>query len=127
MEYSEEEGKLFALAQEHSRNENIDRVAEILRELVKRRPDSALFNATLANSLNTLGQFDEAENYFRTAIFLSPGSERISLGLFHSLWGRGKRDEALEEMKRFVSLADSDEYRLILAAINKSLADENPE
>ena len=123
MEYSEDEARLYALAQERSRNGDTGGVAEVLRKLVKLRPDSALFNATLANALDTLGEVDEAERLFTQAISLSPKSEKISLGLFHCLWGRGKQNEALEEMKRFLSLADSDEYRLILAAVSKSLKD----
>jgi Flp pilus assembly protein TadD len=126
MEYSADEARLYALAQERSRNNDIAGVVEVLRKLVGLRPDSALFNATLANALNTLGEVDEAERLFKQAVSLSPRSEKVSLGLFHCLWGRGKQDEALEEMKRFLSLADSDEYRLILAAVSNSLKDSRP-
>jgi hypothetical protein len=49
-----------------------------------------------------------------------PESEKISLGLFHCLWGRGKQEEALEEMRRFLTSADSEEYRLILENLPKA-------
>jgi predicted Zn-dependent protease len=118
--YSDEERNLFALAQERSRNGDTQKAAETLRELVSRRPNSAVFAATLANTLKSLGNVTEAEKYFRTAVSLAPRSEKFSLGLFHCLWRQGKQVEALEEMKRFMSLSDSQDYREILAELPKS-------
>jgi Flp pilus assembly protein TadD len=119
MKYSDDEERLFSAAQELSRNGDTRGVAEKLRELVRLRPDSALFAAVLANALNQLGEVDEAEQLFKTAVSMAPNSERFSLGLFHCLWGQGKETEALEEMKRFICRADSEEYRLILSALPK--------
>lgn len=122
MELSEEELHLWALAQERSRNEDTEGVVVTMRELVKRRPDSGVFAAVLANALKTLAMTDEALSYFKRAVSLSPRSEKVSLGLFHCLWASGKQEEALEEMKRFLSLANSDEYVRILAALQGSLS-----
>ena len=116
----EEDRELFSLAQQQSRRGDTQGVVRTMRELVKRRPKSGLFAAVLANALKSLGNTDEAELYFKSAVALSPKSEKISLGLFHCLWGQGKQEEALEEMRRFSGLVDSAEYRSILEAILRS-------
>lgn len=115
-----EERQLFAFAQEQSRKGDTDGVVRAMRELVKHRPKLGIFAAILANALKSLGETAEAEHYFKSAVALSPNSEKISLGLFHCLWSQGKREQALEEVRRFTALAESKEYRAILAAILKS-------
>lgn len=101
-------------------NGNVGGVAEKMRELVGRRPDSAVFAALLANALDCLGHVDEAEQYFKTAVSLAPHSEKFSLGLFHCLWDQGKQIEALDEMKRFISGGgESADYREILSELPK--------
>ena len=42
-----------------------------------------------------------AEALFYEAIDLSPKSERISLSLFHLLWEKDDRKNAVREIKRF--------------------------
>lgn len=116
----DDDSKLFARAQEQSRRGDTQGVSNTMRELVRRQPESGLFAAVLANALKSLGKVDEAECYFKSAVTLSPKDEKISLGLFHCLWGQGKREEALDEMRRFTCLAESKEYRTILDAILKS-------
>ena len=57
---------------------------------------------------------------FKTAVQLAPTLELASLGLFHALWEAGRRDDAFEEMKRFVRLAGpSTEYGEILKGLSK--------
>jgi len=46
-------------------------------------------------------------------------NETYSLGLFHCLWIQGKRDEPLEETKRFMTISDSADYMEIVREINK--------
>ncbi len=52
---------------------------------------------------------------------MRPMKESFSLGLFHCLWDMEKKVEALEEMKRFITLTPSDTYRQILADITSNL------
>jgi tetratricopeptide (TPR) repeat protein len=118
--YSEEDRRLFSLAQQQSRQGDTQAVVRTIRELVDRCPNSGLFAAILANALKSLGEIDEAECYFKRAVELSPTSEKTSLGLFHCLWSQGKEDEAFDEMRRFIRLAKSDEYQALLDAILKS-------
>lgn len=122
MDPEEEDRKLFYLAQRQSRQGDTEGVVRTMRELVKRRPKSGILAGVLANALKSLGQMDEAERYFKSAVVLSPKSEKISLGLFHCLWEQGKEDDAFEEMKRLVRTTKkkSAEYQVILDALLKS-------
>ncbi|HEX5462687.1 MAG TPA: tetratricopeptide repeat protein [Steroidobacteraceae bacterium] len=122
MDQEKKDRELFSLAQRQSRQGDTEGVVRTMRQLVNRRPKSGIFAAVLANALKSLGHMDEAERYFKSAVVLSPKSEKVSLGLFHCLWERGKEDEALEEMKRLVRTTKkkSDEYQVILDALQKS-------
>ena len=55
---------------------------------------------------------------FKKAIEISPSSEKASLCLFHVLWEKGDREEALDEMKRYLKNYTSEEYSKILKEIN---------
>jgi predicted Zn-dependent protease len=118
MKYSDHERKQFALAQDRSRANDLAGTIDILRSLAVGKPESAMFNATLANTLKAVGDITPAIEHFREAVKQAPTSELYSLGLFHILWAQGRREEALDETKRFMSLSESDEYRKIVAAIN---------
>ena len=61
-----------------------------------------------------LDRFEEAVKKYRKATEISPKSEMASLGLFHSLWQLDRGDEAFEEMKRYMSIAESSEYNELL-------------
>ena len=111
--FSEAERALFSSAQEKSKNNDLTGAVEVLEMLVDGNPASAIFNATLANTYKQLAVFDKAEKHFKKAVQVSPESEIISLGLFHCLWDQGKSDEAVNELNRYMSLADSDDYREI--------------
>jgi hypothetical protein len=69
----------------------------------------------LANGFRKLQFFDKALVCFREATRLSPRAEIPSLGLFHCLWDKGERGKAIAEASRFLSVADSEYYREILA------------
>src|SRR5258707_13560937 len=124
MKYTDHEKKQFALAQERSKLNDLPGTIEILRNLVAENPESAMFNATLANSLKAEGDIDTAIEHFQKAVKLAPKSELYSLGLFHSLWRQEKREEAFDEMKRFMSISDSADYRAIIAAMNAKRSDD---
>jgi predicted Zn-dependent protease len=62
---------------------------------------------------------EEAISYFQQAVVLRPDSEAVSLGLFHCLWESDRMDDAFDEMKRFLTGNESEEYKRLLADINK--------
>ena len=56
----------------------------------------------------------ESTKCFQKAVELAPTAEIPSLGLFHALWDSGDRAGAFAELKRFLSIAQSEEhFRLI--------------
>jgi predicted Zn-dependent protease len=102
---------------------NFSEALESFKLLAKESPK---FNGTfmmMGHICWKLNQNNEAAEYFGKAVEMSPKLEIASLGLFHSLWNQGKTDEALLEMRRFLTIASSDEYTEILEAILRETED----
>ena len=93
---------------------------DVLISLVELDPESTAAVLILGDVYQSLNRREDAIDAFRQAIELSPMLEAASLALFHCLWESGKRDEAMEELKRFQSISDSEEYRKIVSAILSS-------
>jgi predicted Zn-dependent protease len=115
--YTAEQLQKWTEAQAASAADDLPRVRSILAELISSRPDSAVFCATYANTLQLLGDAASALPYFRRAVLLEPNSEKFSLGLFHCLWGLDSRTDAINEAKRFLESQPSAEYAELLASI----------
>ncbi len=119
--FSAFEKEKFSKAQELSKSGDLHGALEVLQELVIMQPTSAVLCATLAGIYWELDDLKEAENNFRNAVELAPGSETSSLGLFHCLWEQDRKDEAFEEMKRFQSVSYSKDYEDIVKEINEDV------
>jgi predicted Zn-dependent protease len=78
MKLSDHEIKQFAQAQERSRANDLPGTLEILKDLASGRPDSAMINATLANTLKGAGDIAPAIEHFLKAVKLAPTSELYS-------------------------------------------------
>jgi tetratricopeptide (TPR) repeat protein len=87
--------------------------ASLLSALSERYPRAAVFGA-LGGVYFEMRDWNNAIACFRKASTLSPKSELASLGLFHSLIEAGFRDDAVEEMKRFLSISHSEEYAKLI-------------
>jgi predicted Zn-dependent protease len=86
----------------------------ILNPLSRQHMRSAAVFGTLGRAFFEIGDMEKAGNAFRRAVDLNPKSELASLGLFHSLWGQEAASEAFAEMRRFLSMTDSTEYKTLL-------------
>ncbi len=82
-------------------------------------PDVASVFGLAASMYFEADQFDKAAEKYKKATEISPKSEAASLGLFHSLWQMDKNDQAFDEMKRYMSIAQSDEYNELLTNFSK--------
>ena len=51
-------------------------------------------------------KLSEAEMIFEQLVLLSPGKGQCSIALFNTIWKLGRHEEALEEIKRFMAIAD---------------------
>ncbi len=90
---------------------------DALREaenLIGKYPEIGSVYGLAASIYFELDRFEEAARKYKKATELSPKSEMASLGLFHSLWQIGSNDAAFEEMKRYMSIAESEEYNELL-------------
>jgi predicted Zn-dependent protease len=91
-----------------------DMAVQILKRLASKYPNRAFILGMLGAIYQSLDDNERAAGYFQQTASLSPKSELASLGLFHSLWQVGRRDEAMDEMTRFLSAASSEEYDLLI-------------
>ena len=119
---------LFTEAIELRDSGNLGLAIEKLSKILEDKPSLKTATGVLGvmgNMYWDLKDYKSAAICYQKAVSNSPTSELASLGLFHSLWDLGDTDEAFEEMKRFLSLAESDEYVRLLKEIES--ADDSEE
>lgn len=104
---------------ELTRSKDFTMVTLILEQLIDLAPKSAKLRCVLAAVYWDTENLEKAVENFGMAIELSPTHELSSLGLFHCLWDQGKEDDAFKEMRRFQSIADSEDYRRIVEEIDQ--------
>jgi tetratricopeptide (TPR) repeat protein len=102
-------------------NGDLQGAIEVLERLVESNSNSAKLLATLANTYSEIGRNESALGYFHKAVQIEPQWEDASLGLFHCLWSLEKKEEALDEAKRFTAISSSKEYENIVREINQKM------
>lgn len=90
--------------------ERYDDALRILEGLQRERPDSAPVLGILGDVFWRKHDLPNAVACFKSATKLSPKSELASLGLFHTLREQGRKRAASTEMRRFLAIAESEEY-----------------
>ena len=82
---------------------------ELLSAIAEKQPaiDALL---SLGKCYKDLGKLTEAIYWFDRAVKEYPENELSSLSLFHALSNNEQNNEAINEMKRFLSIAHSDQY-----------------
>ena len=101
-------------------DDRIPLATERLVALVAEFPREGLAHAYLAWVLSFNGRHRDAIEHGKVAVQLSPRSERVSLLFFRVLWGADERPLALDEMRRFVALEDSEEYAQIILELERA-------
>jgi len=101
-------------------DDRVPLATERLVALVAEFPREGLAHAYLAWVLSTGGRHRDAIEHGKVAVQLSPRSERVSLLFFRVLWGADERPLALDEMRRFVALEDSEEYAQIILELERA-------
>ena len=96
---------------------------EAFLQLMGQYPENLGIVVVRAGILFDLERFHDAHTLFKAILDSRPDHELASRGLFHSLWKLGKHDEAFSEMKRFLSIADSDAYAELLSDLKADLRD----
>ena len=73
--------------------------------------------------------FKEARIVFERLVSIEPGTGQYSIALFNALWRLQETEDALEEMRRFIAVADKvaeNETLEQYVSILKSIEAENP-
>ncbi len=103
---------------------------DLLKDLADMYPTEKVVFILLGHLYWEEDDLIHAQCYFQKATELDPSLEVASLGLYHTLWSSGLREEALEEMKRFIQISRSDEYDSLLQAFreckDEDVADNSP-
>lgn len=110
------------------RKGDVDAARMQLLDLLQRERDNMAALMMLGGAYFSSDKLQEAEMVFERLILLAPGNGKFSVALFNTLWQQGRRDEAVEEIRRFVAAADKGAERETLeqyAAISKRLAGES--
>ncbi len=83
-----------------------DEARMLLLELLKQTPDNQAALLMLGGSYFSSEKFSEAEMVFERLVLMESGKGEFSIALFNTLWKQGRQEEALEEIKRFLLVAD---------------------
>ena len=118
IEDNDEAARLFAEAIALEDSGRLEEALSLREALIQYSPNEEGFILSMAQSLAGLGRLDEAEHWYRKSIFIYPYSELSSLQLFHFLLNADRTDDAFIEMKRFQSIAHSNDYAEFVRVIN---------
>ena len=104
-----------------------DKARMLLLALLKQEPNNMAALLMLGGSYFNSEKFQEAEMVFERLVLMEPGRGEFSIALFNTLWKQERTEEALEEIKRFVSVADKQKEKAIInqyATIIKEFTDK---
>ena len=109
-----------------------DKARFSLLELLKDDPNNQAALLMLGGSYFIEEKYSEAEMVFERLILMVPGEGKYSIALFNTLWKSDRTEEALEEIRRFLSVADSvkeretfDQYMQITDSIAADLGQDD--
>ena len=122
---SQEDKAIFAEANKLKNEDRYFEALELLKQLLPKYPDNFTL-LTVAGHVNwELGNLEIAVELFQSAIKGNPDNEAVSLGLFHCLWELDRRDEALKEIRRFMTISYSQDYVDIIAELHQLIFSDN--
>lgn len=77
-----------------------------LLAVLKEEPDNISALLMLGGAYFIDNNFKEARIVFERLVSIEPGTGQYSIALFNALWRLQQTEEALEEIRRFVAVAD---------------------
>ena len=86
----------------------------LLIEYIKESPEDIAGLLMLGGSYYTEKLYSEATVVFKRLVQLAPGVGKVSTALFNTLWQQEMHEEALQEIQRFISVADKEKERATL-------------
>ncbi len=106
---------------------NNDEARFCLLEMLQQDANDQAALMILGGSYFVDEKYPEAEMVFERLILMAPGEGSVSIALFNTLWKAGRTEEALEEIKRFLTIADRDKEQATIdqyMQITNSIADD---
>lgn len=79
-----------------------------LLAVLKEEPDNIAALLMLGGAYFVDRNLKEASIVFERLVSIEPGSGQYSIALFNALWQQQKTEEALEEIRRFISVANKE-------------------
>ncbi len=104
-----------------------DKARVILLEVLKEEPNNQTVLMMLGGAYFYEKKFAEAEMVFERLVLAEPKLGQVSIALFNSLMAQGRHEEAVDEIRRFISAADPIVERETLekyAEISKAIVEE---
>jgi tetratricopeptide (TPR) repeat protein len=106
----------FELNQQGKNEESVAALSTIYKDI----PADDIGSLGIVGSLfREANELDKGLYCFQKAFEVDPNNPRVSLGLFHSLWRLERYDEALDELKRFLSVSESEEHNRVLSEMEE--------
>ena len=106
---------LYEQARTHYKHERHDAALEVCEQMNKIWPEAGPVSELIGHIYYLgMADLDQAVTYYKKAIKAGPRAEGASLGLFHVLWKMNRENEALDEMRRFLSISNSQAYTELL-------------
>ena len=79
-----------------------------LLDVLQEEPEHQTALIMLGGAYFAMEKHSEAEMVFERLVLMDPRAGKFSIALFNTLWKMERREEALEEMKRFLEHADKE-------------------
>lgn len=118
---------ILSQARAHADNGDHEQARLLLLELLKEQSDNQPALIMLGGDYYEAKMYGEAELVFDRLITMNPGTGEYSIALFNCLWKQGRHQEAAEEIRRFITVADPVAERATLeqyAALSKAIAEQ---
>ena len=99
-----------------------------LLAVLKEEPDNIAALLMLGGAYFVENNLKEASIVFERLVSIEPGSGQYSIALFNALWQQQNTEEALEEIRRFISVADKEAEKNTIEqymSILKSIESQN--
>ena len=96
-------------AQQHLAQQEGAQAHDLLISIIQAQPENKAALLMLGGYYFDVGKLAEAEMIFEQLVLLEPGTGQFSIALFNTLWKQQRLDEAFEEIRRFLSVADKTE------------------
>ena len=88
---------------------NQDDARGLLLEVLTEDSNNQAALLMLGGEYFSSAKYSEAEMIFERLVLQMPGKGQFSIALFNTLWKMNRHEEALEEIRRFLAVADQDE------------------